>query len=106
MISEMDLQKLTLGFEDPDLGPQQTFRAILEAMAHPGQLVNIKSKLYFPELINMASAAVCLTLLNNEKTKDFVYLCSQFRQKSDSRSIFKSNCRKSFRCGKCGTGTR
>ena len=66
MISEMDLQKPTLGFEDPVLGPQQTFRAILEAMAKPGMLVKINSGLYFPEGLNAASAAVCLTLFDNE----------------------------------------
>jgi alpha-D-ribose 1-methylphosphonate 5-triphosphate synthase subunit PhnH len=66
MISEMDVQELAPGFEDPVLGPQQTFRAILEAMAHPGMLVKINSKLYNPELLNPASAAVCLTLFDNE----------------------------------------
>jgi alpha-D-ribose 1-methylphosphonate 5-triphosphate synthase subunit PhnH len=66
MISEMDMKGLIRGFEDPVLGPQQTFRAILEAMAHPGSLVKINSKLYFPERLNTASAAVCLTLFDDE----------------------------------------
>jgi alpha-D-ribose 1-methylphosphonate 5-triphosphate synthase subunit PhnH len=66
MISEIDLKEPTLGFEDPVLGPQQPFRAILEAMAHPGMPVKINSKLYFPERLNTASAAVCLTLLDDE----------------------------------------
>jgi alpha-D-ribose 1-methylphosphonate 5-triphosphate synthase subunit PhnH len=66
MTSEMDVQELAPGFENPVLGPQQTFRAILEAMAHPGMLVKIKSKLYIPELLNPASAAVCLTLFDDE----------------------------------------
>jgi alpha-D-ribose 1-methylphosphonate 5-triphosphate synthase subunit PhnH len=66
MISEMDLQEPAPGFENPVLGPQQTFRAILEAMAKPGIPVKIKSRLYFPEGLNTASAAVCLTLFDNE----------------------------------------
>jgi alpha-D-ribose 1-methylphosphonate 5-triphosphate synthase subunit PhnH len=66
MISEMDLQKPTAGFKDPVLGPQHTFRAILEAMAKPGLLVKINSKLYLPERLNAASAAICLTLFDDE----------------------------------------
>jgi alpha-D-ribose 1-methylphosphonate 5-triphosphate synthase subunit PhnH len=66
MTSEMDVQELAPGFENPVLGPQQTFRAILEAMAHPGMRVKINSKLYIPELLNTASAAVCLTLFDDE----------------------------------------
>mgnify|MGYP000131453347 FL=1 len=67
MISEMDVPKTPLpGFLNPVLGPQQTFRAIIEAMARPGQLIKIKSKLNNIEMLNMASAAVCLTLLDDE----------------------------------------
>jgi alpha-D-ribose 1-methylphosphonate 5-triphosphate synthase subunit PhnH len=66
MTSAIDVKELAPGFEDPVLGPQQTFRAILEAMAHPGMLVKINSKLYNPELLHPASAAVCLTLFDNE----------------------------------------
>jgi alpha-D-ribose 1-methylphosphonate 5-triphosphate synthase subunit PhnH len=67
MITEIDVQELAPGFEDPVLGPQQTFRSILEAMSHPGMLVKINSKLlYIPELLNTASAAVCLTLFHDE----------------------------------------
>ncbi|MGD9025207.1 MAG: phosphonate C-P lyase system protein PhnH, partial [Desulfobacterales bacterium] len=67
MKSEMVVPTTPLpGFENPVLGPQQTFRAIIEAMAHPGQLVKIKSKLYHPEMLNLASAAACLTLLDDE----------------------------------------
>jgi alpha-D-ribose 1-methylphosphonate 5-triphosphate synthase subunit PhnH len=62
----MDLQELRPGFENPVLGPQQTFRAILEAMAKPGIPVKIRSRLFFPEGLNTASAAVCLTLFDDE----------------------------------------
>jgi alpha-D-ribose 1-methylphosphonate 5-triphosphate synthase subunit PhnH len=66
MISEIGVHVTALGFEDPVLGPQETFRTILEALAHPGQLVKIKSKLNVPEILNPASAATCLTLLDDE----------------------------------------
>jgi alpha-D-ribose 1-methylphosphonate 5-triphosphate synthase subunit PhnH len=54
------------GFLNPVLGPQKTFRAIIEAMARPGQLIRIKCKVNRPEMLNLASAAVCLTLLDDE----------------------------------------
>jgi alpha-D-ribose 1-methylphosphonate 5-triphosphate synthase subunit PhnH len=66
MKSEVDVPVLEPGFENPFLGPQQTFRAILDALARPGQCVKIKSKLNVPELLNAASAATCLTLLDDE----------------------------------------
>jgi alpha-D-ribose 1-methylphosphonate 5-triphosphate synthase subunit PhnH len=66
MKSDGDAPALTPAFEDPELGSEQTFRAILEAMVHPGHCVNIQIKLFFPDLLNAASAAVCLTLLNSE----------------------------------------
>jgi alpha-D-ribose 1-methylphosphonate 5-triphosphate synthase subunit PhnH len=56
------------GFDDPALGSQQTFRAILEAMDNPGRLVTIRENLYTPEVFNLASAATCLTLLDYETT--------------------------------------
>ena len=66
MKSDGDAAALTPAFEDPELGSEQTFRAILEAMVHPGRCVRIKSNLFVPDLLNAASAAVCLTLLNSE----------------------------------------
>jgi alpha-D-ribose 1-methylphosphonate 5-triphosphate synthase subunit PhnH len=58
--------KPSAGFANPVIGPQQTFRTIVEAMAHPGQLIKIKSKLETPVMLNLASAAACLTLLDDE----------------------------------------
>ena len=87
MTSAMDVQELAPGFEDPALGPQQTFRAILEAMAHPGMLVKIKSRLYIPELLNPASAAVCLTLLDDETP-----LWTDLSWNSSAISWFQSQC--------------
>jgi len=62
----MDLFQMAAGFDDPAIGSQQTFRAILKAMAHPGQVVQIPNNLSFPEALNSTSAATCLTLLDYE----------------------------------------
>ena len=53
-------------FDEHALGSQQTFRSILDAMANPGQLITIRETPHAPEVFNSASAATCLTLLNNE----------------------------------------
>jgi alpha-D-ribose 1-methylphosphonate 5-triphosphate synthase subunit PhnH len=54
------------GFNDPDLGSHQTFRAIFTAMDHPGQIVTICENPNGPDVLNSASAATCLTLLDYE----------------------------------------
>jgi phosphonate C-P lyase system protein PhnH len=53
-------------FDNPALGSQQTFRSILAAMDHPGQLVTIREIPQAPDVLNSASAATCLTLLDYE----------------------------------------
>jgi alpha-D-ribose 1-methylphosphonate 5-triphosphate synthase subunit PhnH len=68
MVSSIDLKRLTPGFSDPVQGSQQTFRAILDAMAHPGRIVTMDNSLLPPAPLNLASAAVCLTLLDYETT--------------------------------------
>jgi alpha-D-ribose 1-methylphosphonate 5-triphosphate synthase subunit PhnH len=54
------------GFDDPDFGSHQTFRAIFAAMEHPGQIVTIREDPNGPDVFNSASAATCLTLLDYE----------------------------------------
>ena len=54
------------GFYDPDLVSQRTFRAILDAMEHPGQIVTIYENPDAPDVFNSASVATCLTLLDYE----------------------------------------
>ncbi len=68
MVSPIDLNRLTPGFSDPVQGSQQTSRAILDAMAHPGRIVATNNVLSPPRPLNPASAAVCLTLLDFETT--------------------------------------
>jgi alpha-D-ribose 1-methylphosphonate 5-triphosphate synthase subunit PhnH len=66
MVTHIDLNQMTPGFSDPVFNSQETFRAILEAMAHPGQITTAASALDPPHPLDLASAAVCLTLLDFE----------------------------------------
>jgi alpha-D-ribose 1-methylphosphonate 5-triphosphate synthase subunit PhnH len=66
--SDRDFYYLAPGFDDPELGTQQTFRAMVKALDHPGHFVQIKSKLSVPEVLNPASAALFLTLCNDKTT--------------------------------------
>jgi alpha-D-ribose 1-methylphosphonate 5-triphosphate synthase subunit PhnH len=67
MISAPALKHLGYGYDHAAPGSQQTFRAISTAMEHPGQLVTIRENPYAPDVLNSASAAICLTLLGYEK---------------------------------------
>ena len=68
MVSPIDVNRLTPGFSDPVQDSRQTFRAILDAMSHPGRIVTIDNSFLPPAPLNLASAAVCLTLLDFETT--------------------------------------
>lgn len=52
------------GFIDPVSDAQRTFRAVLDALAHPGQRQTTGVNLRPPEGFSQAMAAVCLTLLD------------------------------------------
>ncbi|MGD8889724.1 MAG: phosphonate C-P lyase system protein PhnH [Desulfobacterales bacterium] len=66
MNAGMDLHLLAPGFDDTVINAEQTFRAILDAMGHPGQVVQTPNNLPFPKALNSASAATCLTWLDYE----------------------------------------
>ncbi|HEY9659857.1 MAG TPA: phosphonate C-P lyase system protein PhnH [Allocoleopsis sp.] len=54
------------GFQDAVHEAQTTFRALLEALAHPGRSCSISAPLTPPDGITPACAAACLTLMDLE----------------------------------------
>ena len=53
-------------FTDPVDEAQATFRAVLDAMARPGRLHRVGTRLTAPAPLDQATAAVLLTLVDNE----------------------------------------
>ena len=52
------------GFADPVLDSQRAFRALLDAMDHPGRVVEVPGSETVPVPLHPASAAVCLALVD------------------------------------------
>jgi alpha-D-ribose 1-methylphosphonate 5-triphosphate synthase subunit PhnH len=54
------------GLAEPVLGSQRIFRAVLDAMAHPGRIVSVPPPLETPVPLWPATASMCLTLVDGE----------------------------------------
>lgn len=57
---------LALGFADPVRASQAVFRAVMEAMAHPGSMISIGGLTEPPQPLGLAAGAVALTLIDYE----------------------------------------
>jgi alpha-D-ribose 1-methylphosphonate 5-triphosphate synthase subunit PhnH len=52
------------GLVDPTLDSQRIFRSVLEAISHPGRIVNVTTAIPVPAPLHPAAAGICLTLLD------------------------------------------
>ena len=52
------------GLADPTLDSQRIFRSVLEALSRPGRVVDVPAAILAPVPLHLATAAVCLTLLD------------------------------------------
>lgn len=77
------------GFKDPVHGAQQTFRALLDALARPG-IQQTTASLTPPEGLNPGCAAACLTLLDLETA---VWLQPGIAESARSWLLFHTGCR-------------
>lgn len=62
----MDTQALQGGFGNPVLDAQATFRALMDAMAHPGTVRTCTAEAEPPYPLNLAQGAVALTLADHD----------------------------------------
>lgn len=52
------------GLVDPTLDSQRIFRSALEAISHPGRIVDVMAAIHAPAPLHPAAACVCLALLD------------------------------------------
>lgn len=63
-MTPQDLSALGAGFTQEAYGSQQVFRAALQALSHPGRLVDVAHDAQVPQVGHAASAALLLALLD------------------------------------------
>ncbi len=66
MMAGFDLSRVSAGFADPGVAGQSVFRNSLEAMSHPGQLVEIHSSAKAPVGVHAGACALLLALLDQD----------------------------------------
>ncbi|MDF0605185.1 phosphonate C-P lyase system protein PhnH [Neisseriaceae bacterium TC5R-5] len=68
MMNVHDLSALGAGFSNLALGSQQVFRAVLDALAHPGRAIALQHDAQTPDIANGHAAAILLALLDADTT--------------------------------------
>ncbi len=63
-----DLQHVRAGFRDPTLGSQAVFRSALQALSHPGRVIELPRAAELPRHGQGAAALLLLALLDNDCT--------------------------------------
>jgi alpha-D-ribose 1-methylphosphonate 5-triphosphate synthase subunit PhnH len=66
MNAGFDLARVSAGFADPATAGQAVFRDVLEALAHPGQLVGVITSAKAPVGVHAGACAVLLALLDQD----------------------------------------
>lgn len=64
-MNEVDLAAVEAGFSHLSLGSQTVFRAALDALSHPGRLVDVVHDAHVPPCGHAASAALLLALMDS-----------------------------------------
>ncbi len=78
------------GFTNPVQAAQQTFRALLVALANPGKIETLKVDIHPPEGLSRSCGAACLTLLDLETR---LWLQPSINQNIQDWLVFHAGCR-------------
>jgi alpha-D-ribose 1-methylphosphonate 5-triphosphate synthase subunit PhnH len=100
----LDLDSIGAGFRLPALASQQVFRQALDAMAHPGRIIEVPCEADLPDGVAPAAGALLLSLLDTdtslwlsaglEHAKDYFRFhtgCTSARLPSDGSFLLSSS---------------